>query len=125
METVKVAVDKWRRDEDALESKSTRSSLNFQRLCGRVQDTVPFDREKTDVMPCSVCGHMCVMPLEGVDVTNRKNALLQNAYEEKLRRWNSLPESTRGGKPRKAATSSQLCAEQYRSAQQSTVEDGR
>ena len=108
MDKVGAALVKWRKDEDELESKATRSSLNYQRLSGREQDTVPFDAGKKDVMPCSVCGHMCVMPIEASEVTNEKNTLLQNAYEVKIRRWNSLPESTRGGKPRKAATSSQL-----------------
>ena len=51
---------------------------------------------------------MSLMPIEDTAVTNEKNALVQAAYETKIRRWNSLPESTQGRKPKKAATSSQL-----------------
>lgn len=48
------------------------------------------------------------MPIETEDVMNEKNVLVQSVHEAKIRRWNSLPESTHGGKQRKATTSSQL-----------------
>ena len=38
MDKVGEAVKRWKKDEDQLESKATRSSLNYQRLCGREQD---------------------------------------------------------------------------------------
>ena len=35
MDKVGAAVKSWKKDEDELESKATRLSLNYQRLCGR------------------------------------------------------------------------------------------
>ena len=106
MAIVTVAVDKWRTDEDESQSRTTRTSLNYQRLSGRVQDTVQFDPEERDTLPCAVCGHLCVMPVERAEDVNRKNHAILDGYAEKMRRWEALPEATRGGKPRKTATSS-------------------
>ena len=108
MDAVSRAIKKWRVDEDAGESKATRSSLNYQRLSGRVQDTIPFDPDKRDSLPCSACGHFSIMAVEEAGVTNEKNAALLAGFNEKMRRWSSLPESTRGGKPRKVSATSQL-----------------
>ena len=49
-----------------------------------------------------------MVPIEDTAVSNEKNALVLAEYEANIRWWNMLPELTRGGKPRKVATSSQL-----------------
>jgi len=108
MVMVTAAVDKWRAEEDKNESKATRSSLNYHKYGERVQDTVRLDPEERDNLPCPECGHLYVMPIEAVEVTNGKNAALLVGYADKVRKWSDLPESTCGGKPRKADTSSQL-----------------
>ena len=69
---------------------------------------IPFDPDKRNTLPCSVCGHFCVMAVEDVGVTNDKNVVLLIGFNKKMRRWNSLPESTCGGKPRKVAATLQL-----------------
>jgi len=108
MVTVTVAVDKWRADEDKNESKAMRSSLNYQKYGERVQDTVRFDPEERDTLPCPECGHLYGMPVEAAEVINGKNAALLAGYADKIRKWSDLPKSPRGGKSRKAGTSSQL-----------------
>ena len=108
MEMVIKVVYKWRVDEYASQSRSTRPSLNYKRMSGRVQDEINFDPEEWDTLPCAVCGDLCVIPIEWEDEIDRKDNALLQAHVEKVRRWNSLPEASHGGNLSKAATSSQL-----------------
>ena len=73
-----------------------------------MQDTVPFVTGNRDLLHCLVCSHVCVVPIEDTAVKNETNVLVLVAHEANTRRWNLLPESTCGGKPKKEATSSQL-----------------
>ena len=57
-------------DEDASQSRATRSSLNYQRGGGKVQDDVNFCPEERDTLPCMVCGNLCVIPIERADEVN-------------------------------------------------------
>ena len=108
MEKVKKVVLQWQADEDALQSRSTRTSLNYQKFGVRVLDTMEFDESQRDIHPCPRCEHMCVMPVEAVEVSDTHNSSLEEAYNERLNEWESLPEATRGGRPRKKQYTSQL-----------------
>ena len=87
---------------------STRTLLNYQRLGGRGQDAVTFDPEERDTLPCVVCGHLFVMPVEQMEDYNQKNTALLEEYTEKMRCWSALPEVTSRGKAQKPAILSQL-----------------
>ena len=77
-ELVKTQVVQWQADADAAKSRSTRTSLNYQDYGEMVQDTVNFDVEKVDPLPCPVYKHMCVMPLESGDLADDKNLSMTN-----------------------------------------------
>lgn len=61
-------------------------------------------------MSCVACKHKSVMALEPADVVKESNVAIAESYNAKFARWNSQPESSRGGKLRRVGLQSHLLA---------------
>ena len=59
-------------------------------------------------MPYVACDHESMMALEPAEVVNEKKSATTASYNAKMVKWNSQPESSRGGKPRRTGLQSQL-----------------
>ena len=76
-----------RNDKILLESKNSRTSLDYQSNGTRVQDLLTFKAEECDMQPCPVCRHKCCMPVESIDNINRDNEERLVAFNGRLREW--------------------------------------
>lgn len=78
----------------------------------RVQDEVPFNKNKVDSEPCPSCGHYCCMPVQTTEDVKAHNEAVKAEHAKKLAIYNALSaaEKTRKTKPCMGKTTSQAIA---------------